>query len=167
VTPRWANRSSSAPQIFGAARWLSTEKALIQLSLYYKREDQLWFSFFHEAAHILFHGRRDIFVDFDAGATDKQEDEANRFASDHLIHAPAYARVIARSNFSEMAVLSLRSTLVLRKESLLVGFNSTTEPFNSTIWCICAGELGGRQEATSSVSPDPDDGSEPQSTVVR
>ena len=37
----------------GAARWLSPSKALIQLSLRYKRDDQLWFSFYHEAAHIL------------------------------------------------------------------------------------------------------------------
>jgi HTH-type transcriptional regulator / antitoxin HigA len=91
-------------KIFGAARWLSPEKALIQLSLYYKREDQLWFSFFHEAAHILFHGRRAIFVDFHAGERDKHENEANRFASDHLIPAAAYAGFVARGHFSESAV---------------------------------------------------------------
>src|SRR5258705_10119724 len=92
-------------RIFGAARWLSPEKALMQLSLYYKREDQLWFSFFHEAAHILLHGRRDIFVDLDTSAIDKQEVEANQFASDHLIPANAYARFVTRRNFSASAVL--------------------------------------------------------------
>ena len=92
-------------RIFGAARWLSSDKALIQLSLYYKREDQLWFSFFHEAAHILLHGRRDIFVDLDTSAIDRQEVEANRFASDHLIPANAYAAFAARGNFSASAVL--------------------------------------------------------------
>jgi HTH-type transcriptional regulator/antitoxin HigA len=92
-------------RIFGAARWLSSDKALIQLSLYYKREDQLWFSFFHEAAHILLHGRRDIFVDLDTSAIDRQEDEANRFASDHLIPANAWAGFVARRNFSASAVL--------------------------------------------------------------
>jgi HTH-type transcriptional regulator/antitoxin HigA len=91
-------------RIFGAARWLSSEKALIQLSLYYKREDQLWFSFFHEAAHILLHGRRDIFVDSDMNATDKQETEANRFASDHLIPATAYAHFLSRGKFTASAV---------------------------------------------------------------
>src|SRR5258705_3045982 len=100
-------------RIFGAARWLSSEKALIQLSLYYKREDQLWFSFFHEAAHILLHGRRDIFVDFDARSPDRQENEANRFASDHLIPAEAYRRFISRNNLSEAAVLQFSKQLGL------------------------------------------------------
>lgn len=91
-------------RIFGAARWLTPEKALIQLSLYYKREDQLWFSFFHEAAHILLHGRRDIFVDLDTSETDKQEAEANRFAADLLIPPTAYAGFIERGSFSAHSV---------------------------------------------------------------
>jgi addiction module HigA family antidote len=92
-------------RIFGAARWLSPEKALIQLSLYYKREDQLLFSFFHEAGHVMLHGRRDIFVDFAAPSDDKQEVEANRFAADYLIPPDTYARFTARGSYSEWAVL--------------------------------------------------------------
>ncbi len=42
----------------GVARWLHKDEALIQLSLRDKTEDHLWFSFFHEAGHILFHSRR-------------------------------------------------------------------------------------------------------------
>ena len=41
----------------GAAHWLTATKAIIQLSLRYKADDHLWFSFFHEAAHILLHSR--------------------------------------------------------------------------------------------------------------
>jgi HTH-type transcriptional regulator/antitoxin HigA len=92
-------------RIFGAARWLSPEKALIQLSLYYKREDQLIFSFFHEAAHIILHGRREIFVDFATQTRDKEEAEANRFAADHLVPSSEYERFTARGNYSESAVL--------------------------------------------------------------
>lgn len=92
-------------RIFGAARWLSPDKALIQLSLYYKKHDQLWFSFFHEAAHVLLHGRRDIFVDLHEMDTDKQEAEANRFASDYLIPSDAYAQFVAREDFSRAAVI--------------------------------------------------------------
>jgi HTH-type transcriptional regulator/antitoxin HigA len=91
-------------RVFGAARWLSSDKALIQLSLYYKREDQLWFSFFHEAGHILLHGRRDIFIDLDSSESDKQEAEANRFASDHLIPANEYVRFLKRGNLSAPAI---------------------------------------------------------------
>ena len=91
--------------IFGAARWLSSDKALIQLSLHYKREDQFVFSFFHEAGHVLLHGRRDIFVDFADRTDDKQELEANRFAADYLIPPAAYARFTAREHYSESAVV--------------------------------------------------------------
>src|SRR5438105_12685937 len=69
----------------GAARWLSPTKALIQLSLRHLSNDHLWFSFFHEAGHILLHGKRMMFIDVERMLTDEHEDEANRFARDFLI----------------------------------------------------------------------------------
>lgn len=69
----------------GATRWLSSDKALIQLSLRYKYHDHLWFTFFHEAAHILLHGKRDAFLEVDDDSDDAKEQEADKFASDLLI----------------------------------------------------------------------------------
>jgi addiction module HigA family antidote len=74
----------------GAARWLSKDKSLIQLSLRYKSDDQVWFSFFHEAAHVLLHPKREVFVDMprtdsDDYSREKEEREADGFASDFLI----------------------------------------------------------------------------------
>ncbi|MCY4394339.1 MAG: HigA family addiction module antitoxin [Rhodospirillaceae bacterium] len=67
-----------------AARWLSPRKAVIQLSTRYKSDGRLWFGFFHEAAHILFHSKKKIFVDArhkdDAGI----EAEANEWALSQL-----------------------------------------------------------------------------------
>ena len=71
--------------VCGATRWLSPTKALIQLSLRYRTDDQFWFTFFHEAAHILKHGKRETFIDEEGGAGDEREAEANRFAADFLI----------------------------------------------------------------------------------
>lgn len=68
----------------GATRWLSSNKALIQLSLRYKSDDQLWFTFFHEAAHILLHGKNDFFLE-GVEVQDNKEQEANRWATDFLI----------------------------------------------------------------------------------
>ncbi len=51
----------------GAARWLSPRKALIQLSLRHMSDDHLWFSFFHEAAHLLLHSKKNIFVEGNDG----------------------------------------------------------------------------------------------------
>jgi addiction module HigA family antidote len=68
----------------GATRWISLAKALIQLSLRYKTDDQLWFTFFHEAGHILLHGKREIFIE-GVNSSGTPEEEANRFAADLLI----------------------------------------------------------------------------------
>lgn len=74
--------------VSGMARWLNPHKALIQLSLYGKQNDRFWFTFFHEAAHILLHDKKDIFLDeWDGGAVvqSKQEEEANCWSREFLI----------------------------------------------------------------------------------
>ena len=74
----------------GATRWLTQSKALLQLSLRYRSDDQLWFTFFHEAGHILLHGKKDRFLEGDGTDTPK-EAEANKFAADFLIPENALA----------------------------------------------------------------------------
>ena len=83
-------RSSSA------ARWLTPKKALIQVSLRYRTDDQIWFSFFHEAAHILLHGKRPIFLDGDKMVSKEGlEEKANQFAADFLIRQDDLKRFVA------------------------------------------------------------------------
>lgn len=48
--------------ISGATRWVN-DNPLIQLSGRFKRNDSFWFTFFHEAGHILLHGKKDIFLE--------------------------------------------------------------------------------------------------------
>lgn len=78
--------------ISGATRWIGGNP-LLQLTDRYKTNDQFWFTFYHEAGHILLHGKKDIFIeDFEGIENDKtKEDEANEFASEYLLS----------SNFSE------------------------------------------------------------------
>lgn len=75
--------------VSGVARWLNRHSPLIQISLYGKTNDKFWFTFFHEAAHILLHadGKQDIFLDDPSNATQKspEEDEANQWAGEMLI----------------------------------------------------------------------------------
>ena len=73
--------------VSGAVRWLSPQKALVQLSLRYKTNDSLWFTFFHECGHIALHGKKMLFLE-DGKITNAEEEEANQFAADRLI-APA------------------------------------------------------------------------------
>lgn len=78
----------------GATRWLAPDKALIQLSLRYRWEDVFWFSFFHEAGHVVLHRKKDVFVELNAKdqstdpAEQELEREADRFASRTLIPPP-------------------------------------------------------------------------------
>src|SRR5699024_6913838 len=67
----------------GCTRWLG-DKAIIQLSLRYKTNDHLWFTFFHEAGHILKHGKKAVFLEGN-GLCDEKEEEANAFAANLLI----------------------------------------------------------------------------------
>ncbi len=88
----------------GATRWLSPDKALIQLSLRYKADDHLWFTFFHEAGHILLHPKKDIFIE---GQPDDsaEEDEANRFAARMLIPDSAYHTFITTHSLFSVAAI--------------------------------------------------------------
>jgi HTH-type transcriptional regulator / antitoxin HigA len=80
----------------GLARWLRPNKALIQLSLRYKTDDHFWFSFFHEAAHILFHSKKQTFLDDykTKNGTNEIEEEANQFAANYLIPEDRYKQII-------------------------------------------------------------------------
>jgi addiction module HigA family antidote len=80
--------------VYGATRWLG-EKAVIQLSLRYKSNDHLWFTFFHEAGHIIKHGRKDIFIEGN-GLDGEKEEEANLFASDKLIPPAELSSFLAK-----------------------------------------------------------------------
>jgi len=97
--------------ISGATRWLHKNKGMIQLSLRYKTHDQLWFSLFHEAGHILLHGKRDVFLEINEGFDVAKEEEADRFARDQLIPAPAFAEFVSRNRMSKRAVQKFASEL--------------------------------------------------------
>ena len=96
--------------VSGVARWLNPHKAMIQLSLYGKSNDKFWFTFFHEVAHILLHGKKEIFLDeWDSGKklVSEQENEANQWSRDFLIptsHQPELAQLrskVAVTSFAE------------------------------------------------------------------
>ena len=96
--------------ISGCARWLSNSKALIGLTLRYKTDDQMWFSFFHELGHLLLHKRirsfvldnaaRDLFDRIIDPEMEKYEAEANQFAADALIPPGSLSEFVQRRKFS-------------------------------------------------------------------
>jgi len=71
-------------KVSGAAKWLTPRKPMIALNLRGKALDKFWFTFFHEAAHILHDSHDEVFIDVDY-ADDPREQAANEFARDLLI----------------------------------------------------------------------------------
>jgi addiction module HigA family antidote len=98
----------SGTHLSGAARWLTPDKAIIQLSVRHKTDDHFWFSFFHEAGHILDRKKAD-YLDADPSGphydgADAAEQEADRFARDTLIPPGAYAEFVTAANLSRAAI---------------------------------------------------------------
>ncbi len=91
--------------VSGATKWLG-QKALIMLSLRGKTDDKLWFTFFHEAGHIIKHGRRMIFLDIlgEDGLNAEEEEEANAYARDSLIPQRDYDNFVKGGLFTKASI---------------------------------------------------------------
>jgi HTH-type transcriptional regulator/antitoxin HigA len=71
----------------------------------------VWFSFFHEAGHVLLHRKKQVFVDEDGGDKSEVEDEANRFARDLLLPPAAFTQFTRAGDFSLAAVKRFASEI--------------------------------------------------------
>ena len=90
--------------ISGATWWLSQHKAMIAISLRYKTNDHFWFTFFHEAAHILLHGKKNVYIDIKEDGSSLEEQEANDFAGEYLVPEKVYLRFIEQNQFFEQHI---------------------------------------------------------------
>lgn len=87
----------------GATRWVTPRKALIQLSARHMSDDHLWFSFFHEAAHILFHSKKAVFIE-SKGRFTEADAEADKWATEFLIPPRAWEQFRMNYYFTEQDV---------------------------------------------------------------
>lgn len=90
----------------GVSRWLSPRKALIQQTCRHMADDHFWFTLFHEAAHILLHSRKSVFVEGkgDTSGTAAEEEEANAWAANFLIPRAALSNFISAGEFTLSSV---------------------------------------------------------------
>ncbi len=84
----------------GAVWWSSPRKAIIQLSARHLADDHLWFSFFHEAAHILLHSKKDVFIDVRGNRTGNSrvtpsDAEADAWAANFLAPSVDWEKFVA------------------------------------------------------------------------
>jgi len=97
----------------GATSWLRPDKAIVQMTLRCKWADIFWFSLFHELAHVLLHGRRSVFIEYDNGEKNEQEQEADNFAGGILIPENAYRRFVRECRLSARAVEAFARELAI------------------------------------------------------
>ena len=90
----------------GATKWISPHKALIILSLRGKSEDKFWFTFFHEAYHVLKgEGKTKLYIN--SGQMENESDRrANEFASSFLIPKMYHQRLIKLKSYNELKQLA-------------------------------------------------------------
>lgn len=86
-------------RVSGAAWWVSPNRPVVALSARHKTDDHLWYSLFHEAAHIILHGKKNVFIDRSNGMSDEVETEADQWAVNALIPGTAWSGFIAKGSF--------------------------------------------------------------------
>lgn len=86
----------------GAAKLISPDKAILILSFRFLKDDQFWFSFFHEAAHLILHGNQ---ITFENDYLSLQESEANDFA---------YVTLIPKEYQDELKMLPTNHRAIIR-----------------------------------------------------
>jgi plasmid maintenance system antidote protein VapI/Zn-dependent peptidase ImmA (M78 family) len=69
----------------GATRFVNPQKAMLLLSFRYLSDDQFWFTFFHEAGHLLLHSHTALFLEDGSDVSLKEEHEANLYAQNILV----------------------------------------------------------------------------------
>lgn len=90
--------------ICGAAYWIN-DTPCIQMCLRYKKNDHFWFTFFHEAAHILCEHKKMVFLDCDQVEDNDIEKTADRISRDFLIPPVQYRSFVRNGKFYESDIL--------------------------------------------------------------
>jgi HTH-type transcriptional regulator/antitoxin HigA len=97
----------------GSTRWIN-DTPIIQLTARYNQNDRFWFTFFHEAGHILLHGKKYISlenIDF-SEADPKKEEEANNFAKEWTFTQEQEEEVLGSVPLVEEDIVNMPGNLI-------------------------------------------------------
>ena len=89
----------SKTKVNGAVRWVGSNP-LIQLNSRGVYRDIFWFTFFHEIGHILLHGKKDKFIEFNGQHESEKEKDADQFAQEQLIPSAAYKKLLEKKTLT-------------------------------------------------------------------
>ena len=102
----------SGTGVSGAVRWVGNNP-LIQLSLYGSFLDIFWFNLFHEIGHLVLHGKKEKFIEFnnrDLSSVQDKEKDADKFASNELIPEKSYLEFL-ENGLTKQGIISFAQSL--------------------------------------------------------
>lgn len=108
--------------ISGATRWFG-DTPFIQISCRFKRNDNFWFTFFHELGHILLHGKKDVFLEFENGEKiydETKEHQANEFAKEFTFSKELEKKFLADNDITHDSIINFAQKYRVHP-SLIVG----------------------------------------------
>ena len=82
----------------GVSYKITPDKAIIMISDRGKKDDILWFTLFHEIAHLLKHSKKEVFVDLENSEITDIELEADEYSRNILIPDNIYKNFISKNN---------------------------------------------------------------------
>lgn len=97
--------------VCGAARWITPQKAMVQLSLRGSYADIMWFTLYHELGHLLLHSKKEYFVDVFISNGSEEEKEANDFASEQLIPQEKLSRFLSNKEVKPSSIKEFANEL--------------------------------------------------------
>lgn len=90
----------------GVTYKITYNKAIILITDRGKKDDILWFTLFHEIAHLIKHSQKEIFIDFDKPEVNDIEREADKYAQNILIPDKIYKKYIKEGHINRGSILN-------------------------------------------------------------
>jgi addiction module HigA family antidote len=91
----------------GLTMWLNSKKALVVMSIRGKGEDKFWFTFFHEACHVLHEdGKKTFLINSEDYKDSPEEQRADKFSADFLIPSEWNQRIQSARTKNQIMVLA-------------------------------------------------------------
>ena len=121
--------------LHGSTRWLN-DNPLIQLSNLYNRNDIFWFTFFHEAGHIIRHGKKDVFVEgLDSSQKETiKEQEADEFAIKYTLSAEQETELIENLPLTKKTIIDFATKFNTHPAIIIGRFAREHKELNKLGW---------------------------------
>ena len=123
----------SKTYIQGATIW-KNGKAILALTVRGKKADIFWFTFFHELAHLIHHGKKEIHINYDSGR-DQQEDEADEISRGYLISIEQYNDFINNYDYNNKSIILKYAKKIEISPCILIGRLLHDELISYDKWC--------------------------------